>query len=133
MKLKLSLAFVSSACVVIAVMAFPSAVLAQTSGDLSWLEDIGIQMTLDELIRTLLNTAISLAAVVAVFFLIFNGYKYMVSSGDTGKTEEAQKGIGNAVIGLVICLSAALIVNFVLDKLGIGISSLTSFLSIGIV
>lgn len=80
---------------------------------------IGPDMTLGEVIQLLLNTAIGFAAVVAVFYLIFNGYKYMVSGGDVGKTEEAQKGLGNAIIGLVICICAALIVNFVLKLFGL--------------
>lgn len=75
---------------------------------------------LDELIRTILNTAIIVAAVVAVAYLVYNGFKYMTAAGDTSKTEEAQKGIANALIGLVICIAAALVVNFVLGRLGMG-------------
>lgn len=119
--------------VVVSFFEFPGAVLAQTSSDLTWLTTIGIHMTLEELIRTLLNTAISLAAVVAVAYLIFNGYKYMISSGDPGKTEEAQKGIGNAIIGLIICISAALIVKFVLEKMGMVPESLDTLLQLQMV
>lgn len=85
-----------------------------------WIEGVvGPDMTLQEVVVLFLNTAIIFAAVVAVAFLIFGGYKYMTSAGDTVKTEEAQKTIGNAVIGLVVCLSAAIIVNFVLELLGV--------------
>lgn len=81
--------------------------------------------SLGDIIKILLNTAISLGGVVAVAFLIVNGFKYMTSSGDTAKTEEAQKGIGNAVIGLIIVLVAAVIVNFVIeDVLGINLGGL---------
>ena len=85
---------------------------------------IGPDMTLPELIQLLLNTAIIFAAVIAVAYLIYNGYKYMASGGDTAKTEEAQKGLGNAIIGLVICLCAAIVVNFVVGLLGVDVSSL---------
>ncbi|MBN1618978.1 hypothetical protein JW887_06610 [Candidatus Dojkabacteria bacterium] len=85
----------------------------------AWEPDEGpSQTSLDELIRTGLNTAIIIAAVVAVFFLIYNGFKYMMAGGDTGKTEEAQKGLANALIGLVVCIAAALVVNFVLSRFG---------------
>lgn len=77
-----------------------------------------IDMTLDEVIQLFFNTAISFAAVVAVAYLMINGFKYMASGGDTSKTEEAQKGLGNAIIGLVICICAAIIVNYVLELLG---------------
>ena len=86
---------------------------------------IGPDLTLEELIRLLLNTAIIFAAVIAVAYLIYNGYKYMMSGGDTAKTEEAQKGLGNAIIGLVICLCAAVIVNFVVGLLGMETQTLS--------
>ncbi len=93
----------------------PAQVLAQAA----WQPTEGPEAdSLDELIRIGLNTAIIMAAVVAVFFLVYNGFRYMTAAGDSGKTEEAQKGIANALIGLVICIAAALIVNFVLGRLG---------------
>ena len=82
-------------------------------------------LTLPGIIKILLNTAISFGAIVAVGYLILNGFKYMTSSGDTGKTEEAQKGLSNALIGLVIVLAAAVIVNFVIEGvLGINLGGL---------
>lgn len=42
----------------------------------------------------------------------------MTSGGDTGKTEEAQKTLENTVLGLIICIAAALIVNFMLNLFG---------------
>lgn len=98
----------------------PTAVLAQAG----WMPDGPKQGSLDDLIRDILNTAIILAAIVAVIFLIYNGFKYMSSAGDANKTEEAQKGIANALIGLIICIAAALIVNFVLGRLGLDPESL---------
>ena len=89
------------------------------------IHDVGPDMTLEQVIQLLLNTAIAFAAVVSVTFLIINGYKYMTSGGDSGKTEEAQKGLGNAVIGLIICIAAALIVNFVLNLFGMEAGSLS--------
>lgn len=97
-----------------ALMYAPKALLAQ-----DWMPIIGPEQdSLAEVIRTLLNTAIIFAGVVAVAFLIFNGFKYMTAAGDTAKTEEAQKGIANALIGLVIAIIAGLIVNFVLGLFG---------------
>jgi len=96
------------------VIMLPSRVYAQ-----GWQPTTGYGGTLTQLIKDGLNTAIILAAVVAVGFLVINGIKYMTSAGDTGKTEEAQKGIASALIGLVICIAAAVIVNFVLARLNI--------------
>ena len=105
------------------LLLFPAQALAQAS----WLPSEGPEAdSLDELIRIGLNTAIILAAVVAVFFLVYGGFKYMTASGDSGKTEEAQKGIANALIGLIICIAAALVVNFVLSRLGMETKNLES-------
>jgi lysylphosphatidylglycerol synthetase-like protein (DUF2156 family) len=91
-----------------------------------WQPDTGYQGDLTELIRDILNTAIVMAAVVAVGFLVYNGFQYMMSAGDTAKTEEAQKGIANALIGLVICLAAAVVINFVMNRLNVDQEELTS-------
>ncbi len=97
---------------VVVLLTVPSSV-----GAAFW-PDFGTSYTnLDDIIRVGLNTAIILAAVVAVAFLIYNGIQYMISSGDAAKTEEAQKGIANALIGLVVCLVAAVVVQFVLRRL----------------
>lgn len=96
------------------ILMFPAKIYAQ-----GWMPDAGYGGTLTQLIKDGLNTAIIVAGVVAVGFLIFNGIKYMTAAGDTGKTEEAQKGIANALIGLVICIAAAVVVNFVLARLNV--------------
>jgi len=70
------------------------------------------------LVRNGINWAIGLIALVAVVILIISGVKYITSNGDEKKVEEAQKGIINAIIGLVICFLAVLIVNFVLQTVG---------------
>ena len=67
--------------------------------------------------RDALNLIISLAALVAVGVLIFSGIRYIVAAGDEKKVEEATKGITFAVIGLVICFIAVIVVRFVLEKL----------------
>ncbi|MCK9368888.1 hypothetical protein M0R04_02825 [Candidatus Dojkabacteria bacterium] len=68
-------------------------------------------------IQGALNLVISLAALVAVGVLIFSGVRYIVAAGDEKKVEEATKGITFAVVGLVICFIAVIVVRFVLEKL----------------
>lgn len=107
--------FVSGAVVAgTAFLGLPMPVSAQ-----SWLPTQGPETdNLNELIRIGLNTAVIIAAIVAVVFLIMNGFKYMASGGDAQKTETAQKGLANALIGLIICVAAAIVVHFVLNRLG---------------
>lgn len=122
---KVSAFFAKVSFLATGALLLPSRVLAQAA----WLPGESPEAeSLDELIKIGLNTAIIMAAVVAVFFLIYNGFKYMVAAGDSTKTEEAQKGIANALIGLVICIAATLLVNFVLGKLGLETKTVDSAL-----
>lgn len=54
-------------------------------------------------------TLISTAA--AVFFLVKGGYSYLTSTGRPDALEGAKKTLRNAVIGLVIVLSANIVVS----------------------
>lgn len=71
--------------------------------------------------RIILNVSADLALVVgyaAIIFVIFGGYKYIMSTGDPGKTKEAKTIITNALIGLIIALLATVIVNTIIGVLG---------------
>ena len=52
-----------------------------------------------------------IAAYVAVFFLIKGGFTYIYSAGSAENISNAKKTIQNALIGLVIAVMAASIVN----------------------
>jgi len=58
--------------------------------------------------------------IIAVIFLIIGGLKYITSTGNTNKVEEAKKTIIYAIIGLFIAVSASIIVHLVL-KTAIGL------------
>jgi len=69
------------------------------------------------LISTILDLLFALSGVVAVFYIIWGGYQYIISAG--GETaENAKKTITNAIIGLIIIIAAWAIVSFVLSRLG---------------
>jgi hypothetical protein len=71
---------------------------------------------LDAFVQNALTVAVVVAALIAVVFLIINGIKYITSAGDSSKTEEAQKGIIAALIGLVVVGVAFLLVRFVVVR-----------------
>lgn len=56
-----------------------------------------------------LNTLIILASLASVFFLVKGGYTYITSSGKPDALEHAKITIRNALIGLVLVLSAGII------------------------
>lgn len=72
------------------------------------------------LIKGLVNASIVIGALAAFIFLILGGFQWITSGGDKTKTEEAQKKITNAVIGLVIIAAAYAIINVVTSFLGLG-------------
>jgi len=64
-----------------------------------------------------LQVAFALMGAIAVLIITIAALQYVISGGDPGKTAKAKDTILYAVIGLVVALSAYLIVTFVLDGL----------------
>lgn len=54
---------------------------------------------------------------VATGFIIFGGYLFITSEGDPNKAAKAKKTISSAVIGLVIAVLAAVIINTIIGVL----------------
>ncbi len=48
---------------------------------------------------------------IAIILLIVAGIKYMTAGGDENKAAEARKGIQNAIIGIVIVVSAYFLIS----------------------
>lgn len=65
----------------------------------------------------ILDDLIRIAALVAVGYVIYGGFKYMTSGGSPDGTKQAQNTIINALIGIVIAILAASIVSFIGVKL----------------
>jgi hypothetical protein len=69
--------------------------------------------SLEEFITTIVNSYLIIGvAILAVIFLIKSGISYILSGGDSKKTEEAQKSIVYIIIGLVICILAPLLIQY---------------------
>ena len=66
------------------------------------------------LILFVINTALFLAAVVALGFIVWGGFKYMIARGDEREVETAKGILVGAIFGLVVIGIAAAIVNFVI-------------------
>lgn len=72
---------------------------------------------LPKVIVNILNAVIGVAGFISVVWIIIGGVTYMTSSGDAGKTKKARDTILYACIGLVICVLAFAIVNFVIIEI----------------
>ena len=64
-------------------------------------------------VYNVINAIIGVLGLVAVVVIIFGGVQYMTSAGDSGKVKKAKDTILYGVVGLIICIIAAAIVNFV--------------------
>ena len=73
-----------------------------------------------ETVVGIINAVIGILGLVAVVVVIIGGINYMTSSGDAGKVKKAKDTILYGVIGMVICVLAFAIVNFVISNIVAG-------------
>ena len=66
-----------------------------------------------EIIISVINVILTLLALFAVVLLIYAGFSYMFSRGDTEKVNKAKNIILTTVIGLIIIIAAYAISNYV--------------------
>lgn len=73
--------------------------------------------SIGEIVASIILVFIGLLGVVFVVLLIYGGYMWLTAQGEETKTKKSQGLIFNAIIGLLIILSAYAIAYFVLRKL----------------
>lgn len=70
-----------------------------------------------EVIAGIIKIFLSLLGIIALVIMLYGGFLYMTAGGDVEKVTRAKKLIAQAVIGLIIILSAYGITSFVLRQL----------------
>lgn len=68
------------------------------------------------IVTTIVNIFSVVVGIVAVIMIIWGGFKYITSGGDSGNITGAKNTIIYAIIGLVVVALAQFIVQFVLDR-----------------
>lgn len=68
---------------------------------------------LESLFKNLVNAIIALTGVALFIMLVVGGFNLLFSAGDQKKLEQAQHTITNAVIGLIVIVSAYLILQVI--------------------
>lgn len=71
---------------------------------------------INKIITDIINIFSIIVGIVSVIMIIYGGFSYVTSGGDSGKVGNAKNTIIYAIIGLVIVALAQFIVQFVLDK-----------------
>jgi len=128
-KLKLKLVMLATTLMFPLGLAMPVAVSAQdiqqglcSGADLSTsittdgcddaIDQGGLQTTLNSVI----NIISVIVGVVAVIMIIFGGFRYITSGGDSTKVTNAKNTILYGLIGLIIVAVAQVLVKFVLNQ-----------------
>ena len=68
-------------------------------------------------VTSIINAVIGVLGLVCVVVMIIGGVSYMTSSGDAGKVKKAKDTILYGLIGLVVCVLAFALVNWVIGSI----------------
>lgn len=71
---------------------------------------------IQDIVTLIVNIFSIIVGIVAVIMIIYGGFKYITSGGDSGNITGAKNTIIYAIIGLVVVALAQFLVQFVLDK-----------------
>lgn len=69
---------------------------------------------LEQIVATVINIFSLIVGIVAVIMIIYGGFRYITSGGDSGNIGTAKNTILYAIVGLIIVALAQVIVRFVL-------------------
>ena len=75
--------------------------------------------TLTDFVKTGFTFFSVLIGMASVVMIIYSGFLYVTSSGEAANVKKAKDALMYALIGLVVSLLAAAIINFVLGGLGL--------------
>ncbi|MBI5357901.1 hypothetical protein HZB74_03585 [Candidatus Saccharibacteria bacterium] len=71
---------------------------------------------INDLIADIVNIFSIVVGIVAVIMIIYGGFRYITSGGDSGNVTTAKNIILYAIVGLIIVAFAQFIVKFILSK-----------------
>jgi len=76
----------------------------------------GTGPTLSGVVTTAVNFLSLIVGIAAVLVIIFAGFRYITAAGDSSRINGAKDTLLYAIIGLIIAISAQVIVRFVLTR-----------------
>jgi hypothetical protein len=81
--------------------------------------------SLGPLVGSLLQLIFVIATLAALFYLVYGGFRWLVSSGDKAQVAAAREHIVAAIIGLVIIFLSYFILSIILGFFGVNLSNLS--------
>ncbi len=70
-------------------------------------------------IKNLVNWALIFAGVVALFLIVYAGFKFVTSQGDSTQVDSAKKTLTYAIVGLLLILLSFAILNLIAGLTGV--------------
>jgi len=70
-----------------------------------------------DVIVSIINTILYFVGTLTMVLILWAGFKWLTSAGNTDTIKKSRETIVNAVIGLAIIFASYIIVNFVMEKL----------------
>jgi hypothetical protein len=81
-------------------------------------EGTNTDLSVVELVTRIINFLLAVAAIVAIFFIIIGGFRYIISAGNPDQAKAGKQTLFNAVIGLAIIILSYVIVTVVNNAFG---------------
>ncbi len=69
-------------------------------------------------VANIVNILTYVAGVIILVLIIYSGYRYITSGGDSNKVNSAKNTLIGAIVGLMIIVVAQVIVHFVINAAG---------------
>ncbi len=104
--------------VMFSVLFLPYIVFADTASDVATTAGYSTTQSLLGTIGTIISVVLGLLGVIFLILLIYSGWVWMTAGGEEEKINKAKRILINAVVGLVITLSAYAIASFLLNAIG---------------
>ena len=71
------------------------------------------------LVSSLLSVVMPIAGLLVLFYLIWGGFEWLTSEGDSGKLEKARKKMMHAIMGIILLAVTFAIFSLVQQMLGV--------------
>ena len=113
---------ITATLAIIALVLFPDFVFAGDYGLTATAKTAGLagESDLSKIVGNIIGTALSMISVLFFALILYGGFLWMTSRGNSDQENKAKDTIFGAVVGIIIILAAYAITNFVFTNLGPG-------------
>lgn len=81
--------------------------------------DVATLACIPVVLQNVINFLIIFAGIICVFFIVWAGYKFVMSEGDPEKVASARKTLTYAIAGFIFVLGSFLILNLIANFTGV--------------